>query len=69
MSIEGDYGKLRFFTNMVTMFLSPIHVLPNCQISENSDVRILRSGVRMYAFTYRHDSLFFVENQNAQKCL
>ena len=34
-----------FFKNPLGTFLSRIQVLPNCQISENSDVQILRYRV------------------------
>ena len=38
--IAGD-----FFENPLGTFLSPIHLLPNCQISDNSDAQILRYHV------------------------
>ena len=43
--LKGLEEIKNFLKNPLGTFLSPIHVLPNCQISENSEVPILRYRV------------------------
>ena len=43
--IKGDYRRLRFKKNPLGTFLSPIHVLPNCKVSEKSNEQFLRNCV------------------------
>ena len=44
--IKGDWRGLKvYLKNLLGKFLSPIHLLPNYQILDNSDVQILRYRV------------------------
>ena len=58
--LKGIRGDSEFFKNPLWTFLSPIHVLRNYQISDNSDVQILRYRVtdgRTNGRTDKRDSL------------
>ena len=45
-SVKGDYRRLRYFLkNPLGTFLSPIHVLLTCKVSEKSNERFSRNCV------------------------